>query len=220
MRIQYKAWTLALLGLLFAAPAFADEGPYVYVTAGAGLAYNACQSPLIVPGTTCNDKSAVFRAGFGYQYTPMWALEASYGQYGYANAAGYGIFNFPAPTGPGVGSFSWQLKATGPAVQAVWTLHMTDTFATFVKFGAAYVNYDEYENVVAASNGTSWYIAPTASTARLNPAAGVGLRYDVGPHGTLFVVGEYFGQNNIYNVYGVGAKVRLVTGSFGLMWRY
>ncbi|HKB61162.1 MAG TPA: hypothetical protein VKC56_14085 [Gallionellaceae bacterium] len=118
MRIQHKAWTLALLGLLFATPAFSDEGPYVYVTGGAGLAYNACQSPLIA-GASCNDKSAVFRAGFGYQYTPMWALEASYGQFGSANASGYGMFNFPAPIGTGVGSFAWQLKATGPAVQAV-----------------------------------------------------------------------------------------------------
>ncbi|HKB61163.1 MAG TPA: hypothetical protein VKC56_14090 [Gallionellaceae bacterium] len=97
---------------------------------------------------------------------------------------------------------------------------MTDTFATFVKFGAAYVNYDEYENVFAVSSNTYWYVAPTASVNRINPAAGIGLRYDVGPHGTVFVLGEYFGQNNIYNVYGVGAKVRLVTASIGLMWRY
>ncbi len=83
MTIRYKTWALALASILFAAPAMADngEGPYLWVTVGAGIARNGCQSPWVTTtlpaaGSTaaCKEKSPVARAGFGYQYTPMWGL--------------------------------------------------------------------------------------------------------------------------------------------------
>lgn len=223
MTIRQKTWALALAACMFAAPALADdrEGAYVYITGGMGLAQNACSSALIPAGTTCTQRSGVFRAGFGYQYSPMWALEASYGQYGYASSAGYiANVNFPAPTGPSPASFSWQLKATGAVVQAVASVHMTNDFIVFGKAGVAQVVYDEYMHLTAQSNGSSWYLSPTASTTRFNPALGVGIRMDVTPNGSLLLLAESFGQNNIYNVYGQAQKVRLLTASAGLMWRY
>ncbi len=217
MRIRYRTWAWALAIFVFAVPAMADEreGPYVFITGGAGIEQNACNSPWIVAGTPCNDKSAVFRAGVGYQYSPMWALELNYGQFGDAVSAGWATF----AGGPGLAAWSWELKATGLAVQGVATVHMTDEFAVFGKFGVAAVKYDESMRLASPTTGY-WTGTPTASTTRYNPALGAGIRLDVTEHGTVLFLVESFGQNNIYGMYGVGSKVRLVTGSVGLMWRW
>ncbi len=203
------------------------EGPYLWVTVGAGIARNACQSPnvtiaLPAAGSTasCTEKSPVARAGFGYQYTPMWGLEVSYGSMGYAYSDGYA--NFPKY---GVQSYSWQLKAVGAAIQGVATVHMGDSLAVFGKFGLASVDFTEdlsswSTTVPLPYTGVSW--SPVIHTTRNALALGAGVRYDVGLHGSIFALVESFGTHDIYSTfYGVPTKkVQLLTGSVGLMWRY
>src|SRR5512135_686955 len=114
MTLRYKVWALALISCLVAASAMADddsEGAYVFISGGEAFMRNACMSPIIPSGTSCVERNVAFRGGLGYQYTSMWGLEASYGQFGYASTGG--TATFPAPVGPG--NYSWQLKALGIA---------------------------------------------------------------------------------------------------------
>lgn len=230
MTIRYKTWAWALIALLVALPAFADdedaEGPYVFVTAGEALAYNGCQSALVttfLPGygstASCSERSEIYRVGVGYQLTPTWGLEVNYGTFGNANSSGYANL----PPYPTASSYTWQLKAAGLAFQAVGTVHLTDTLAVFGKAGLARVEFTESleswnSNIPPPYVNVQW--SPTVQTNVNTPALGAGIRYDVGPHGSVFAVGEYFGSRQIYSVYGVGAKVRLVSASLGLMYRY
>ncbi len=218
MTIRHKTWALALIACIFAAPALADdrEGPYVFITGGMGVEYNACKSPQIPAGASCSDISPLFRVGFGYQYSPMWALEGSYGQVGSANSSSYAVDPVL-----GLGQVRWNLSALALAVQAVATLHMTDNMAAFAKFGVANITYDESANFTTFPGGVRYNTVPTASTNRTNIAVGAGLRFDVSTNGSILLLGEYYGQNDIYGgVYGVNSKIRLVMGSVGLMWRY
>lgn len=218
MAIRYKAWTLALACGLFAVPALADdsEGAYVFVSAGQAFAHNACSSPIIPPGNSCSEKTVAYRVGFGYQYTPTWGLEANYGQFGFAESTGFA--GFPAPVGPGF--YSWQLKANGFALQGVATLHMGDTFALIGKLGLARVEYDEFLGVQAPTSPTGWYYYPTVNDKRNTVALGAGAQFDVTPHGSIRLMVESFGNHDIYAIYGSTTKVRLLTGSVGLMYRY
>jgi len=228
MTIRYKFWALALTFSMLAAPAMADdtEGAYVFITAGMSKMQNGCQSGWVTttlpanaigPVATCNENHAVFRAGVGYQYTPMWGLEASYGQFGSANSNGF------TSLGGTPSSYEWQIKALGLAVQAVATMHMSEALSVFGKFGVASVDFDESlhtwnPNVPATVSYTEWY--PVVQTAKIAPALGAGVKYDVSPHGSVFVIGEYFGTHSIYDMYGTGSKVRLLSASVGLMYKY
>lgn len=205
-----------------------DEGAYVFITGGKSYLRNACQSDslnwLAFLGSTgsCSESSPAFRAGFGYQYTPTWGLEVSYGSIGYAVQKGQ--VNFPPPPiDIGTAYYSWQLRAVALAVQAVATLHMGDNLAVFGKVGLARVEYDER---VYAVNGTlppgaiSYHYDPVVHTNRNAPALGAGVRLDVTPHGSLLLLVESFGSHDVYSRYGQTAKVQPVTASFGLMYRY
>jgi len=118
MAIRYKAWVLALLCGVLATPAMAsDEGAYVSLSLGNSNVINGCQAAPLV-GTGCSDKTGFsYRATYGYQYTPTWALEASYGKLGSASGGGY------------------LLLALGLSVTATATLHLGDTLAVYVKGG-------------------------------------------------------------------------------------
>lgn len=229
MTIRYKTWAWALVALLAAAPAFADdedaEGPYVFVTAGEAAAYNGCQSGWITAlaaagsSASCSWRSEIYRVGVGYQLTPTWGLEVNYGTFGNANSSGYAYL----PPYPTASSYTWQLKAAGLAFQAVATVHLTDTLAVFGKAGLARVEFTESmessnPSVPPPYIGVQW--SPTVRTNVNTPALGAGIRYDVGPHGSIFAVGEYFGSRQIYTLYSNDAKVRLVSASLGLMYRY
>jgi hypothetical protein len=221
----------ALATCLFATPAFADtrEGVYVFASAGQSYARYACSytaNNVASTGATgitggCTEQSIAFRAGFGYQYNPTWALEVNYGQFGFASQSGYG--NFPLPIGPG--NYSWQLKALGLAVQAVATVHVTHDLSFLGKFGLARVEFDEFLGVnptaIAPPPGTTgWYYYPTVNDKRNTVALGAGVQLELTPRSSLRLMVESFGAHDIYNIYGVSTKVRLLTGSLGLVYRY
>lgn len=223
MATHYKIWILAFAASLFAAPAWAQppddglaegEGPYLFVTAGASASYHACASPNQPNSATCHSLQPGFRAGLGYQYTPMWALEVNYGSMGIAYSDGYATF--PAPVGPG--NYNWQMRARGLSVQAVATLHMGDELSVFAKAGLARVEYDEWLGVSSPTTG-NWYLVNSIHANKNQPAVGAGVRYDVGPHGSIFAIYETWGKYDVYNV-GTFYSVSLTMVSGGLMWRY
>lgn len=228
MTIRQLTGALALTSFLLAAamPAEAREGPYLYVQAGEAVAHNACQSwwittvlPSLGSGAGCSERSAIFRGGFGYTYTDTWALELNYGTFGNARSDGTAMFPGFATSS----NYSWQLKADGLAVQGVGTFHLGDSVAVIAKAGLARIRFTEYVyswNTNMPAGVSNYYWMPVIQKNVLAPALGAGFRFDVGPHGSIFLIGETFGSHQIYSAYGSSTRVTLVAASAGLMYRY
>lgn len=228
MAIGFKTCLAALTtALLLANPAWAanegndfddtDNGgsAYLFASMGQGWAYNACQSPLIPGGHTCRDKNFIYRVGYGYQYTPHWALEVNGGQFGYADSEG--VSNFAAPVG--TANYNWQMKVTGLAVQAVTTLHLTDHTAVFAKFGVARLEFDESLDVSSYTTG-GYYAVGTVNDKANVAALAAGFQIDVGPHGSVRFMAESFGSHAPYYIYGSSKIIRLLSGTVALMYHY
>jgi len=222
-------WVLGLICCLLAPAAMADdEGPYVIIGAGPSMLRNACDNPwfpyvaTMGPAGACSEKNLAYRAAIGYQYTPMWGLELSYGTFGYAHSEG--VVNYPAPpVDIGPMNYSWQLRARGLALHAVATVHMGDVMSLIGKFGVARVEYDEYIygwNTALVYPYTSWYFSPVINEKRNTLALGGGVQFDLGPHGSIRLLAETFGRHNIYQAYGQSTKVMPVMATFNLMYRY
>lgn len=210
MNIYLKMLAVALTPFLLAGPVLAeDDGeysgdPYVFISGGAGLALHACASQNNPSGNTCHSNYPVFRAGFGYQYTPTWALEASYGQFGYAWSTGYSTA-FPNPPGPGY--YAWEMKVTGLAVHLVGTFHLSDDLSIIGKVGLARLEFDESLKLYSPTTGY-WYYAVPYNEKRNALAIGFGARYRVTPHATISALVESYGSHNIYNL-GLSYQVHL-----------
>jgi hypothetical protein len=230
VRYQAAAMALGLIGMSAAAPAFASyEGPYLYVQAGEALAHNACQSWVITtwlpshganPG--CSERSTIYRGGYGYSYSRTWALEINYGTFG--NATANGSAALPVTGYSGLSNYSWQLKADGLAIQGVGTFHLGDSLAVIAKAGVARVRFTEYLyswDPTLPAGVSNRYWEPVVRYDTIAPALGGGIRFDFGPHGSLFLIAETFGSHKVYSsLYGNNTKVTLVAASAGLMYRY
>lgn len=225
MAIRYKAWVLALICGVLATPAMAKdedayEGAYLAFSAGRDLAKNACKSPWVVAGSSCTEQDYGYRFGYGYQFTPTWALEANYGDFAHASSTGNA--NFGAPVG--VGTYAWQFKATGFAIQAVGTLHMGDFLAFFGKAGWARVDFNESMTILAPTSPTGvWQGIPTVGSSKNAAALGAGVELSFTPHTAMRFQAESFGTHDIYGVYGLTStttKVRLLSSSMSFVVKY
>lgn len=210
MKIYSRILAIASAFCLLAAPVLAqaelegaEEGMYVFLNAGAGLALHACASQNDPNAGTCHGNYPVVRAGFGYQYTPMWGVEASYGQFGYAYSDGYSAA-FPTPPGPG--NYAWEMKVTGLAVHVVGTMHLTDELAVVGKVGLARLEFDESLKVASASG--NWYAVPTYNEKRNTLALAAGVRYDLTRRASISALVESYGTHDVYNL-GLGYRIRL-----------
>ena len=227
MAIGYKTcMTVLTATLLLSTPAWADDlesdgmggdgdSAYVFASIGGGWAYNACQPPIIPGGQTCRDKNLIYRVGYGYQFTPHWALEVNGGQFGYADSEG--VSTFAAPVG--TGNYNWQMKVNGLALQAVTTLHMTTHTAVFAKFGVARLEFDESLDVMSSSNG-AYYAVGTVNDKANVAALAAGFQIDTGPHGSIRFMAESFGSHAPYFIYGSSKIIRLLSGTVAFMYRY
>jgi Outer membrane protein beta-barrel domain len=178
MKIHFRILAIALLSGLLSAPAFALEGeeafadmhsgpgPYVALNMGKGVMSPACNAGF----ANCQTYLAnVYFATYGFDYTPMWALEATYGKIGNISA-------------------SPMIEALGLSVEGVGTLHLGDTLAVFAKAGAAYGDF--------RINGTvpAGYIFHPSG---VSPAGGIGLRFNFTPHLSMRVQGDYWGSYGV-----------------------
>ncbi len=197
MKTYCRTWILALIALLFAAPAFAEYqeeegGPYVALNVGQAVAFKDCNPPGIA--TTCSTDRNVhaYFAAFGYQYSPFWALEASYGKIGYISSAGYGIMPL------------------GLSVSGVFNLNVVEEFGIYVKVGATYVSF--HQDSPPPATVTAPFIANGTGL-----SGGVGIRYAINPKLDFVVQGDYFGS---YSVYLGTSRVRLFAGTIGFRAKY
>ena len=194
MKIQFKILAVALVAGLIAAPAFADDydedeggGAYVALSIGHGIINHGCAAGL----ANCYDNRATaYFATFGYQFTPMWALEANYGRAGYISSATSDILLLTL------------------SVSGVATVHMTDSLAAFAKAGVTYGDFR-----ASSPTAVPYNINPSG----YSPSGGVGLRFNFTPHLSLRLEGDYLGS---YSALAGAPQMHIVAGTAGLMWQY
>lgn len=216
MAIRFNAWMLALMSCLLVSPAMAnEEGAYIAINVGQSKDKGACVSPWVANGTACKETSAAYRLTYGYQYTPAWGLELSYGDL--AKASSNGIYAVGAPqfgTSGAVGpaSYAWSLKAMGWSIAAVGTLHLGDVFSVFGKVGGVRADFKEDNFVIDAANKTYSY---SNSIAMNRLTYGVGYQFDFTPKLALRMQYENFGTYTLYS-----SKIKLSMFSGGLVFKY
>ncbi len=172
MKIHFKILAMALLSGLLATSALAydddrDEGaPYIALNVGKGAIYPGCNNGF----ANCMDYNQnVYFATFGYQYTPMWALEGNWGKTGF-------ISGTPS------------IFMMGFSGSAVGTLHLGDTLAAFAKVGVTYGDFRTNGPIPAA------YVFNPAG---YSPSGGIGLQLDFTPHLSMRVQGDFWGRYTV-----------------------
>ncbi len=167
------------------APAFAAEPHGWYLGAGVGYAQNKLSDNVFPSGTSEKTNDIGFKIYGGYQFTPNWAVEAEYLNFGKYSA------NYP-------GDGSDQAKTSGLGISAVGTLPLSAQFALLGKLGvlAKYTKANSYDN-----SGNSFYSQNKTTTAVL---LGLGAEYRFTQNFALRGEYEYAGKTSIGNA---GAKI-------------
>jgi len=148
-----KVFAVALLVGAIATPAMADSF-YGALDVGQSKVKDNCTSGL----SGCKDTASMIRVAGGYQFTPMWGAEVSYGAYGKASAG----------TGGVVSANDWQIS--GLQLSGIGTLPVADGFSFLVKLGIASTN----AKVSYTLSGTEGSHSVTSTKL----AYGIGAQYD------------------------------------------
>ena len=88
MKVLNKIAVATLILGVMATPAMAD-GFYGALDFGQAKGKDACTGAGALGVVGCKDTSSAYRIGGGYQFTPMWGAEISYGDYGSASLGSF-----------------------------------------------------------------------------------------------------------------------------------
>jgi OOP family OmpA-OmpF porin len=164
--------------LLAAGSSLAAQDPGWYLGAGFGWSKADINADRLTHGLpalgyggtsfTLSDKDTAYKAFLGYSFNRYLALEAGYfnlGSYSYHGVA-------PAP-----GTLAGNFKVDGPSLDAVLRLPFTESFAFFLRAGAAYVEVrDHFEGTALLPDTVT-----RPRTRETNLKYGGGFQFDLCP---------------------------------------
>lgn len=131
--------------------AFAVDRPYYFaLDIGRADMKDGCDDPL---GGTCKKTDIAYRIAGGYQFTPMWGTELSYGTYGKTIITGFTQIA--------------DYKARGFQVDGTGTLPLGNNFSVTGKLGLARIKVQS-----SSSFGTE-------NGSRTTPVYGIGVQYEL-----------------------------------------
>lgn len=154
----------------------ADSGFYGAFDIGQSKAKDACTPEAGVTLTSCDDKDTAYRIGVGYQFNQNFGLEASYVDFGKADASGT-VLGVPATGEAEVAAL--QLSATG-------TLPVSESFAIIGKLGIARTDVDV--------SGAALGVTANASDNSTELTYGIGVRYNINKTMAARIQYEDFGK--------------------------
>jgi OmpA-OmpF porin, OOP family len=123
---------------------------------------NQRQVIFVITAFRVEDTGTLFRIAGGYQFTPMWGAEVSYGSYGKESEG--------TATIPFFGTISGDWQASGLQVSGTGTFPIADGFSLLGKLGIARTDYKV--------SGTVFGTGVSNSGTSTNLAFGIGAQYD------------------------------------------
>jgi len=197
MTVSSKLTCVAVIFCMSVSSAMAGSY-YVAADFGRTTAIDNCNEPPFVGSYGCEDTASLWRVAAGYQFTPMWGAEFSYGDYGKAN----GWVNGAALT-----EEDWRVD--GIQLSGIGTFPIAGGFSVIGKLGisrtTAYIHAIYY--------GAS--ISQSATNATFS--AGIGAQYDFNINVMARVQYESLGNVGDSNTIGT-SKVTLL--SAGIVYKF
>jgi OOP family OmpA-OmpF porin len=208
MNINSKIIAAALLLGAIVSPAMA-EGFYGALDVGQSTGKDACKdiSSGLPPGSTwagCKDTATLFRVAGGFQISPMWGAEVSYGDYGKASL-GSGTVNDPVL---GMVAMSADYQASGIQISGTGSFPVGNAFSLIGKVGIARTDL----KLTATALGVS--VSQSATSANL--AYGIGAQYAFNEK--VSVRAQYEDLGNVGDDNTGKSKVTLL--SAGLVYKF
>jgi len=215
-QMQPKIWCIALVCVSLSQPAIAENifstqyNSYISFDAGQSKAPGTCDF-LFASGSTCSEKGAVFRLGYGYQFTPTWGTEISYGDFGRASESGILPATPPGVPGSGPIPYTWDWSAIGWELAGTGTLHLGDSLFVTGKLGILRANTGS-EIIVTTSTNEIWH-AVTHDVSN-NISKGISIRYDFNRDFALRL------QYTDYGELGEVSKIKTSAINLGLLLKF
>ena len=154
MKVLNKIAVATLILGVMATPAMAD-GFYGALDFGQAKGKDTCTGAAEIGVVGCKDTSSAYRIGGGYQYTPMWGAEISYGDYGSASLGSF----------MGIPLGDWE--TSGFQISGIGTFPLGAGFDLIGKLGIARTKLD-LKTFIGTYTDTSTKLA-----------AGIGAQYNV-----------------------------------------
>ena len=193
MQISFKFLAAALILCAMVSPVRA-ENVYAAIDYGQSIVGDICaNNPAGVKG--CQDTGILFRIAVGMQLAPMWAVEASYGDFGGASIG----------TGAGRVAGNWQ--GSGLQVSGIGRFPIANQFSIIGKLGIVRADLE----VAGYYPGTGFDFTDITT----NVAYGIGAQYDMRK---VAIRAQYENLGTIGDANTTGTtKATLL--SFGLLYR-
>jgi opacity protein-like surface antigen len=224
MLIRFKAFTVALICCFASSPVMADFetlNSSLILSGGLSKAQNACDSPWLTyglnSGGTCKETHTALRLAYNYKFTPVWGIEASYGDLG--NATGNGTstaYGTPA---------TWSMKAIGWSFAGTAAVPVGGGFSLLGKLGTVRAEFTETIHTTSTTGqvmqGITFNGAPITRQDKNALTYGIGLQYELNKQFALRAQYENFGKYDMYGSYGISApRIGLSLISAGLVLKF
>lgn len=218
MSAHFKVGILAIVICLLVSPAMAAEisKSSLVFSGGRSIAQNSCESPWVAlgadPGFACGEDDTIYRIAYIYKFTPVWGVEISGGDAGYAHGSG-------TQSGD---PYTWQMKADGWTVAGIGNLSIGQSFSLFGKLGfmRTQLKEDIRRNFAGVwMEGVSLNGVPTTNVEINTLTYGAGFQYNFTENYALRLQYENFGQYDVYSAYGLSTpkRISLAAVSAGLV---
>lgn len=224
MLIRFKAFVVALICCLASSPVLADFetlNSSLIFSGGLSKAQNACASPWLTyglnQGGTCKENHTALRLAYNYKFTPIWGVEASYGDLG--NATGDGTstaYGTPA---------TWSIKAIGWSFAGTAAVPVGGGVSLLGKLGTVRAEFTETIRTTSTTGqvmqGITFNGAPITRQNKNALTYGIGLQYELSKKFALRAQYESFGKYDMYGSYGISApRIALSIISAGVVLKF
>jgi OOP family OmpA-OmpF porin len=176
----------------FAAEPVATKNVYLGLDVGESIAGSTCDG--IPAGISCSNTATAFRGLAGYQFSPNWAVEVHYTDFGTDNISG-------SYFGVGVDG---QYKAIGEEVAFALLIPLNQQFSLTGRLGVASTKVTTSINAVG--------LTVNASSTKATAAGGFGVRFQVNDTFGVGLNYDYYGKVGDSNTTGTTTLSTLTAG--------
>lgn len=189
-------WCLALICFSIAQSVHAAKqtqnkyNSYISINAGQSNSLGTCASSYSTV-SSCSEKGRVYRIGYGYNFTPYWGLEVSYGDFGQAKEQGILASTPSGVPGTGPIPYVWTWGAIGWEIAGTGKIRISNSLALTGKIGI-FSSDAGTELSVTTSTNEKWHAV--SHKYENSVSSGLGLQYDFNHDFALRLQHENFGN--------------------------